>query len=790
MEHFLSKDNYLHASSILDLDAVLDLIADYCVNDGAADRIRKLQPSGDRNWIEKSTAAAEEMRIYQDSEGGLNIIQTPSREAVESASRLGRTLRAMDLLSVALLERSIMNLQKKIRSRREDCPFLHVAVSSFTVHAKLAARIEKSIDDGGEVADGASALLKTIRRKTSAARSHLREKAAKTAAQYGDNSYSTLLDDRIVLLVPREKHRRGTGIIHAKSHSGGSIYFEPIPLVELNNSIETLLQDEKSEVERILSSLSSEVAEFADEIIQNISIMEDLDCLQARAFFAVKFKGIIPAITENRSMRLVKARHPLLEMSLGMKRESAGSECHVPLDIEIKPGEPVIVISGPNSGGKTVALKTMGLVVLMFQCGLHVPCAEGTAIPVFKKIFADIGDEQSIADSLSTFTSHLLHLDIMCRAAADGALCLIDEIGDGTDPDEGSALANAVLERLLDKDALVVATTHLGKVKTFALLTDGIGNASMLFDDKSQSPLFLLAQGIAGRSRGIETARRCGFDSETMKIVDHFLDEGVLNMETLLSELESSHIALEEERVGLEQRSVELKEIIRIYTEREKNLREMQAAHDERAELETVQLMESARKKIERIVKDIRESSASRDKIKEGQRRLSELTREHGPKSRPAPPVEKADNIKPGDRVSLHADGSPSGLVARLQNDTATVEIDGKRIKINIRSLYRLSSDSEKEPEKIKFDVEFEPLGSTSIDVRGREREEALEAVDRFIDRAVLSGVHELKIIHGVGGGVLLRAIHNRLKDDPRVKSIRLGHTPEGGAGVTFAVLA
>jgi len=425
---------------------------------------------------------------------------------------------------------------------------------------------------------------------------------------------------------------------------------------------------------------------------------------------------------------------------------------------------------------------------------VQVPCAEGTELPVFDRVMVDIGDEQSIETSLSTFTSHLKHLDGMCRRADERALCLVDEIGDGTDPDEGAALAVAVLESLLASGAAVVATTHYGRIKTFALKTEGVANASMAFEDSAGRPLYRLLQGVAGRSRGLETARRTGFSPEVLQAAEAYLGADAFRLEAILSDLESSHLALEQERERLSHQSEALEAVMNRYEKLAEEFDVSKREADRRAGREAEEFLLRTRREVEAIVREIRASQARRDVLRSTRDKLSELLeaarrrREPPGPPRGAPAV-RAEGVAVGDRVALNPSGEPAGRVIAVENGSATVEINNKRIKLSLEALYQAPLEEKGPPNGVTYDVQVEPLSSINLDVRGSRREEALEAVNRFVDRAVLSGVQEITIIHGVGEGILARSIREVLASDHRVASIRPGEMGEGGQGVSVVTL-
>lgn len=777
-----SAGTFAHAGAILEYGAVLELIASRCTNPRAREKLRAVQPTTDAGWIDERLREIDEVREYHAALGRLPIVDTAYGESIELAVRKREVMTAEALVALSAAESSVIAFQRSMKDETRY-PLVRGVVSRMTPRRDLAEAIDKAVDRDATIKDTASPRLQSIRRSILRAREDLRRHAEQLAKSYGSADYATYTGTRHLLLVPREKCRKREGIVHAASHSGGSLYFEPFTLVEKNNSLETLIQDERSEEARILAELTERVTAAAADLLENIGIWERLDVLDAKARFATEYRCTRPARSDDGRLRVVGARHPLLELSL---RGSPGGRSVVPLDLALGSGRRVLVITGPNAGGKTVCLKTLGLSVLMFQSGLPLACAEGTTLPIFEAVHADIGDEQSIATSLSTFTSHLKQLDAMCRRADAGTLCLVDEIGDGTDPDEGSALAIATIERLRSLGATVIATTHYGKVKAYALRTDGVENASMAYDDANDEPLYRLLQGTAGRSRGIETARRLGFDASVVRHAESLIGEEPFRLETVLSQLESTQIALERERTALRLRTEALDRLVASYGEKEAALSKFKREQEERVKKEAEDLLVRARKEIEALVKKLRETRAEKSATSEAHRRVKEMLDEV--RRRPEPV--RLGSVAEGDVVSLSPLGHPSGRVIAVGKDSVTVEIGGKRLGVRKENLYQAVHDEVGAPDvDVPIHITAEPLSATSVDVRGMSREEALETVDRFLDKAVLGGTQEVRIIHGVGEGILLRAMRDFVQSDARVASSRQGAQGEGGLGVTVVQL-
>jgi DNA mismatch repair protein MutS2 len=790
MNELSSHDRFGHAVESLGFEATLDLIAHRCVNEAARGLVRALRPTEDSGAIAESLRSIEEYRSLRDTHGDVSMADVGYAGAVERSVEAGEALGTDVLLRVAAGERTAAELKKQLAVDPVSHARLSQLADGITPHREIVDSVQRAIDADGNVKDDASPALNSIRRKIHRSRGLLRARSEKLAASHGKDSYSTVLGSRYVLLVPRSEVPRRDGLVHSTSHKGGSIYYEPLDLVERNNELETLAIDESAEVARILHDLSEQVRSAAPAILANVAAMVEADALKAKASFGREFDCTSPGVSSSGAIRLNAARHPLLERSLG-----TGGGKVVPLDLRLgHDGSRVMVITGPNAGGKMVALKTLGTAVLLFQSGVQVPCAEGTELPVFDRLMVDIGDEQSIETSLSTFTSHLKHLDVMCRSADEGALCLVDEIGDGTDPDEGAALAVAVLESLLAGGAAVVATTHYGRIKTFALKTDGVANASMAFEDAEGRPLYRLLQGIAGRSRGLETARRTGFASEVLQVAEEYVGADAFRLEVILSDLESSHLALEQERERLAQQSAALESVMDRYEERAAEFDVSKREADRRAGREAEEFLLRTRREVEAIVREIRESQARREVLRTTRGKLNDLLETARKRRRPpSPPQEAAaarvEGVAVGDRVALNPSGEPAGRVIAVENGSATVEINNKRIKLNLEALYQAPLEEKGPPNGVTYDVQVEPLSSNSLDVRGSRREEALEAVNRFVDRAVLSGVQEITIIHGVGEGILSRSIREVLVSDHRVASVRPGGMGEGGHGVSVVTL-
>lgn len=781
-----SNSGYDHAVRALALDEVLALVASECVNARARDAVANLRPMPDAEWIRESLAEIDEYRAMREASGDIGIPETAYRSAVERIAQ-GERGDAIVLRRIADGENAVGELRRAVGGRRESSPLLAAIVAGANPFEEYVRDAYRALDSEGAVRDDASPTLKAIRRDIAAAKSGLRERAEKLVNDMGADSHATVMGARHVLVVPRSRVRKGSGLVHGASHTGGSLYVEPLALLDLNNELETRLADEIEEIDRILRALSDQVRKEAGRILANADVIDRLDVIRAKARFADRFGCITPDISNER-LHLVRARHPLLLIAM----DRAGKrEPPVPLDLTLSPKQRLMIITGPNAGGKTVALKTAGLLVLMLQCGLPIPCAHGSELPIFARVYADIGDEQSMESSLSTFTSHLRHLDEMSRLADARTLCLIDEIGDGTDPDEGAAIAIATLEKLLHSGSAVIATTHYGRIKMFALETDGVANASMAFEDETSRPLYRLLEGIAGRSRGLDTARRTGFAPEVVDRAEEILGGEAFRLEQALARLEAAHAEWERERARLEQERRELEKTLASSKEKEQAYTLTKKEATRKAAREAEELLARARREMEDTVRLIREKSADRETIRDGRKRLEKALDEVRAHIAPEEATSPLATVKLKDRVSLSPTGRPWGTVVEIEKKDAMVDIGGKRIRVKMNKLYPAADPDmgATRPSASTHRVEYEPVGEMSIMVRGMDRESALDEVSRFIDRAVLTGLSEVQIIHGFGEQILARAIKDALSKDPRVRSHRSGSPMEGGLGVTFATL-
>jgi len=609
-----------------------------------------------------------------------------------------------------------------------------------------------------------------------------------------------------VLVLKSEQRAQVPGIVHGGSGSGASVFVEPMPAVELNNDIVSLQDEERREVIRILRELTAQVGRRADALEEGVEIVGELDALQAMALAARDMDAVAPEVDETGALLLRQARHPLLiprvNERLGLTRRVAGEP--VPVSLSVGAGAPVLVISGPNTGGKTVTLKTVGLLALMAQHGLHVPAAEGTRLPVFRRVFADIGDEQSIENSLSTFSAHLATIKEMTADLAAPALVLLDEVGAGTDPSEGGALGVAIVDHFKRAGAMVVATTHLGLLKAYAQSTPGVACASFGYDPATYAPTYRLEQGVAGRSLALEMAERLGLPPAVVSDARARLDRKDEQADALLKTLEQgqAELAGARERLSLQEEALTRRALALDDREHEANGRRQREAEAFRAELKrrSEQMAREAAEAIGQAVKRMEETRRSAvvagEKARQEARagiRQAEATALSGPElATPAPPAPAgAGPLRVGSRVRVQTLGV-MGEVMALSEREAEVTVGGKRLRVPASELTVLGAPRSGAGWAFKSDASAPAdaaPASSEINVVGLTVDEALPRVDKLLDEAALSERREIRVVHGHGSGRLRKAVASLLNGHPHVATFHAADPSHGGGGVTVVEL-
>ena len=779
----------------LELPAVLEMLAGEAVSEPAKAEALALVPSVHRVEVERllaETSDAKDMMVYKGSPSLSGL-----RDVRGSLARadMGGVLNTRELLEIAGVLQSARAVRSYGMSAEKETCIDHL-FKMLQTNRFLEDKIVNSIPGEDEIADSASGELSDIRRKMRAAAARVRDSlqkiiSAPSMAKFLQDPIITTRSDRYVVPVKAECKGSVPGLVHDVSASGATLFVEPMAAVKANNEIRELKAKEKAEIERILAELSAECAAHREDIDADFSALVRLDGIFARAKLSFKLNAGAPELSE-RGVRLRRARHPLLD------KDKA-----VPIDVELGEDYDTLVITGPNTGGKTVTLKTIGLLTLMAECGLHIPADHGSAISVFRQVLADIGDEQSIEQSLSTFSAHMKNIvDIVAGCDRD-TLVLFDELGAGTDPAEGAALANALIEFCRQCGSRVAATTHYAELKLYAMRTEGVMNASCEFDVETLRPTYRLLIGIPGKSNAFAISRRLGLPEPIIDKAKGLVNENDRNFEDVLNQLEQQRQQMEAAKLEAErlrQETEQMKEKSEAYYAEIKRERE-KAVRAARAEAQSI--IDDARRtsnevadELKQLRKQLRENAdvqGSNAKQTELRRRLNEAEdRLAGHDDTPKPRPQAARAIRVGDTVELVRFGTRASVLAINKDGSYLLQAGIMKVTAQPDEVY-LIEETKQQTKKIieRSQRAFRSAGaSTELDLRGMSADEAIATLDIFLDNAMMANLASVRIIHGKGTGVLRKAVQDELKRNRCVKRYRLGVYGEGEDGVTIAELA
>ncbi len=777
----------------LEFDKVLQRVLRYASSDPGRDVLRAMKVMTTMRDVRAALSRVTEMKRLLEQEEPLPLDGVHSvGEALSKSAVEGMTLLPRELLQVSLTMKAARLTRSFLSRRKEGFPLLWEIAEPLASDKVLEFNIDHAVDESGSVRPDASRELLAIRRSIADSYEDLRRTLAGILRNVAELGFSqddiiTTREGRMVIPVKSEHRNRVPGFIHSASSSGATVFIEPTETLELNNDIRSLQFQEQREIERILKSLTLQVGERRDALAGNLEILSELDALQAKAKYSIEILGVEPALLERGPLALRGARHPILLLTHGYDRT-------VPLDMEVGGDWTTLLISGPNAGGKSVAMKCAGLIVLMAQSGLHVPASDGTVLRLFRSCFVDIGDEQSIENDLSTFSSHLANLRVIAENADRESLVLIDEIGAGTDPSEGGAIAATLLEELTRRGAVTIATTHQGALKAFAHETEGVANGAMEFDLATLTPTYRFRAGIPGSSYALEMAARLGFSPGLMERSRRRLGEQGSKLDGLIIELET---AAQKARLELEDASrekIRLRDLEREYGEKLARLTGEARELRRKAVEEAARIVEGANAAIEKGIREIRESGADRESVRRVRSEVAHVREEieagRREIARDEPPEPQA-GIGPGSAVSVHG-GSDVGDVESLSSDgkSATVVFGVVRMKVPLADLVPARRRAAP-PLHGRGETGLEKPGMVSreLDIRGMTGEEALPLIDKFIDDGVLAGLNRLDVIHGKGTGALRKKVAEFLGSHPRVKAYRPGEWNEGGTGATVIEL-
>ena len=786
---------------VLELGKVLEMLAAKCSCSDTAEEALRIQPQTDLNRVHEMLQQTSDAYMLAGRFGTPGFAGAPNISNALRRAQSGAVLSMGELLRVA----SVMRTIRTLRDWRSHCEGVSTSLDGLFMtlasNNRLEEKITTSIDSPDEMNDHASAELAGIRRKIKSAESRVREQLDKlirsaTYQKYLQEYLVTIRDGRFVVPVKAEYRGQVAGLVHDTSSSGATVFIEPMAVVEINNEIKLLKGRENEEIERILTALSGECGDNADMLISSYNNMIALDLLFAKANLAYDLDCSLPVVTADGVIDLKKARHPLIH-----KKKV------VPSDIRLGADFDTLMITGPNTGGKTVTLKTLGLLTAMTMCGLMIPAGANSRVSVFDNILADIGDEQSIEQSLSTFSAHMTNIIRIIEAAGERSLVLLDELGAGTDPIEGAALAESIIEQLRAKGAKIAATTHYAELKSYALTTPGVENGSCEFDIETLRPTYKLLIGLPGRSNAFAICSHLGMPDEVVERAQTLVSGENIRVEDVVAQLDSSRQEMERKLDEAEKAREEAEAVKAAMLEKERRLEEEKRSEIERARREAERIVSQARGEADELLKEIdrlrKDYESARIAALNGDAKASLRARLRRIEDS-VNPVETRSNegyvlpraLKIGDTVEVFG-LNERGTVTRLPDKSGNVEVQMGIIKSRVKiGELRLVEQNEvtfngrKQPRQggTTHSVDTKKV-QTEVDVRGCTVEEGILEVDRVIDHALVMKLGEIRVIHGKGTGVLRSGIRQELRRNRHVKSCRPGMYGEGEDGVTVVTL-
>jgi DNA mismatch repair protein MutS2 len=777
---------------VLEFNKIKEKLKEYAVTYGGKEIINNLRPYDNvfevKNKLKESNEALDLLITKGNPpfEGLFDV-----REGIERAKK-GGVLSAGQLLRIGGMLKCSRRFKEYISRREDEVPHITLEDLAYilTPIKSLEEIIEISIISEEEISDRASSTLNGIRRNLKEKNSSVRDKInsiVRSNAKYLQDALYTMRGDRYVLPVKAEYKGAVPGLVHDQSSTGATLFIEPMSLVNLNNEIKELKLKEKAEIERILMDLSNRVYENIETVESNYKILTELDFIFAKGKYASSLNAVCPDVNEDRSFDIIHGRHPLIDPKIV-----------VPSDIYLGNEFNTLMITGPNTGGKTVTLKTVGLLHLMGLSGLLIPAKDASTISFFTKIFADIGDEQSIEQSLSTFSSHMTNIVKIMKEADKNSLVLFDELGSGTDPVEGAALAIAIIDTLREKEARLIATTHYSELKGYALRTPGIENASVEFDVETLRPTYRLLIGIPGKSNAFEISKRLGLQDEVINKAKSNISSENLQFEDLIRDLQEKSILANRDAREAKRIKLEAEDFKKKYDDKLKKLEEVRDKAYNDARREAKDIIAKAKDEADEILKAMREleklgiAQGGRARLEEERKKLKDS-------------LEKKENSlyktrentgEAIEKVILGMDAylpslNQNVIIISMPDSKGEVQVEAGIMKINVKlkDLRKVNDKPvKKEKKKRELKLNLKSIDSR-VDLRGMDAEEACYKADKYLDEAYMANLGEVTIVHGKGTGILRKAINDMLKRHPHVKSYRLGEYGEGGDGVTIAIL-
>lgn len=770
----------------------------------AKNKLHELMPSSRREDIEKDLATTREMMSLLQNEAAFPLNNLHDVREYLQKSRAEGSLLPMDaFIEILELVVTARRVKSFIKDREDDYPELKEVSIGLIPLKNLENEIRSIITENGELRSDASDTLKFIRNRLNRKRNDLRNtinKVMSRAAKEGmaSDEGPTIRSGRMVIPIQAEYKRKIQGFVHDVSSTGQTVYLEPVEALNINNEIRQLESEEKREIERILRRLTNHVRSDRESIHQNLYVLTQLDVIAAKAQLGINLDCYVPVICDSSRLYLKDAYNPILKLkNLGLKKES--KEKVVPLDLELNDREQCLVITGPNAGGKSVAMKTLGLCVMMTQSGFAIPAKDSTELPIYSGLFVDMGDDQSIENDLSTFSSRLEWMRDTLKKADENSLILIDEAAAGTDPEEGGALFQALIELLMQRKAKILVTTHHGSLKIFAHDHPNAVNGSMEFDQNTLSPTYRFKKGVPGSSYAFEIAQRMELDDALLSKARALLGESKSNMETLISELETKSQEAEELKRKYDQLKEQTQAARHKYDEKRSAIEKEKETIREKALREAKQIMQSANRRIEEAVEQIvekgqKDSETIREARKEVEKHKEEVEEQLDELETKKKKRKQASKEPPkeGDTVRLE-DANTTGELVDVNGNKAVVMAGGLRLKTDYENLVKVEDASKKKKKQRVtvniMDRDTSTVVKTRLEVRGMRGPEAMKEVEHYLDNALAAGLNEVEIIHGKGEGILKNLIHEYLEKRKDVQDYHLAPIQQGGAGCTIVKL-
>ena len=784
---------------VLEFNKIIDKLKTKASSSLGLKHIENLKPSNDFDEVKNTLLETSEAQAILIKRGLVSMDGIHDIEDKAKRAHVGATLDPGALLKIADCLRVARSLKRNLGGSEEEdfnYPIIQALTNALYTFRDIEDRIYTSIVGESEISDNASTTLKTIRRRIVQKNQSIRSKlnsiiSSTTYQKYLQDNIISMRGDRFVIPVKAEYRSVVSGIVHDQSSSGATLFIEPMSIVEMNNELRKLKLDEQEEIERILSELSAMIGEISGELISNQEILGKLDFAFAKGKLSVEMRAIEPVLNEEKYFHIKNGRHPMID-----KRDVVPNTVYLGKDFD------TLVITGPNTGGKTVTIKTVGLFALMTQSGLHIPADFGTSMCVYDNVFADIGDEQSIEQSLSTFSSHMTNIVSILNEVTSDSLVIFDELGAGTDPVEGAALAIAILEDVNMAGAKCIATTHYSELKNYALTKKGVENAAVEFDVDTLSPTYRLLIGVPGKSNAFEISKKLGLSEYVINRAKEFINTDNIELEDVLQNVEKNRLKAEEDRLEAEKLKKEIEDIKAEYEGRLERVMAQREKIISKAKSEAFSITRQAKEQSENILKELRKletemaSKQKQQKIEALRKELSDSMGNLQPsvKSMIVPKVSSKEikDLKPGDDVkvvTLNQDGTVVSVDKKKKE--ALVQIGIMKMTLPFKSLQQIQKDKKSTVTKTTRKIISEKSGKVKgeVDLRGMNLEEAIMEVEKYLDDACVAGLETVTIIHGIGTGVLKKGLQDILKRNKHVKSKRPGEYGEGGAGVTIVTL-